>query len=220
MSDDVAAPRSTPADLDAPIAPSCDAVRRDPGASYERVAAAPLVDARDRAVVSAQIGRPARGETAVAHRCVFGLPTVARVAPRLDDGTPFPTVFWLTCPVMTSRVGTLEADHEMVGVNARLDDPEDELGTAHAAATDRYVRFRDEVGGALPGDPRAGGNERYVKCLHVHVAHHLATGDGPVGDWAVDRATPAPCSGPCVSEGQVAARLTPDPGHADGGAPR
>jgi hypothetical protein len=192
----------TPADLDAPVAASADAVRVDPDASYARAAAAPVVTERERAVLSAQLGRPARGESAVVHRCVFGLPTVARVSPRLDDGTPFPTVFWLSCPVLTSRVGTLEADHAMVGINQQLDD-DPELAAEHAAATQRYVAFRDELGGPLPGDPRAGGNESYVKCLHVHAGHHLATDDGPVGAWTVEQVTPAPCRGPCVSEADV-----------------
>jgi hypothetical protein len=187
------------------VTPSDDAVVPDPDASYERAAAAPPATERERQIVSAQLGRPARGEPAVVHRCVFGLPTVVRVAPRLDDGTPFPTVFWQTCPALRSQIGRLEAAHEMVGINDRLDQDE-EFAAEHADATERYVAFRDEVGGGekLPGDPRAGGNERYVKCLHVHAAHHLATGDGPVGAWTVETSRPVPCSGPCVTEEDVA----------------
>lgn len=174
-------------------------MRVDPTASYARAAAAPTADEAERAVLSAQLGRPARGDPAVVHRCGFGLPTVARVQARLEDGTPFPTVFWLTCPVLRSRVGRLEADHAMVGLNARLgEDPE--LAAAYAAASERYVAFRDELGGPLPGNPSAGGMPGYIKCLHVHAAHHLATGDNPVGEWAIEHATPAPCAGPCVPE--------------------
>ena len=180
-------------------APSQDAVRVAPAASYASAAAAPVADDREVAVLSAQLGRPARGRPAVVHRCAFGLPTVARVQPRLDDGTPFPTVFWLTCPVLRSRVGRLEADHAMVGLNQRLDQ-EPELATAYAASSERYVAFRDQLGDPLPGDPSAGGMPKYIKCLHVHAAHHLATGDNPVGAWTVEHATPAPCSGPCVPE--------------------
>lgn len=188
----------------AAVTPSDDAVVPDPDASYERAAAAPPVTDRERAIVSAQLGRPARGESAVVHRCVFGLPTSVRVAPRLDDGTPFPTVFWQTCPALRSQIGRLEAAHEMVTINDRLDEDPD-FQAAHAAATERYVAFRDELAGGekLPGDPRAGGNERYVKCLHVHAGHFLATGDGPVGEWTMEAARPVPCSGPCVSEDDV-----------------
>jgi hypothetical protein len=195
-----------PADLDRDgVAPSDDAIAPDPEASYERAAAAPATSERERAIVSAQLGRPARGESAVVHRCVFGLPSVVRVAPRLEDGTPFPTVFWQTCPALRSQIGRLEADHAMAGLNERLDAQPD-LQAEHAAAQQRYVAFRDELAGGekLPGDPRAGGNERYVKCLHVHAGHYLATNDGPIGRWTVEHARPVPCSGPCVSEDDVA----------------
>ncbi|MDX1658730.1 MAG: DUF501 domain-containing protein [Nitriliruptorales bacterium] len=178
-------------------APLPDAVTPDPGASYERAAAAPEVDAHGRAVVSEQLGRPARGDVAVVHRCGFGLPTVVRVSPRLGDGTPFPTVFWLSCPVMRSRVGRLEADHAMVGLNDRLA-RDDEFAAAYEAAAERYVDFRDSLGDPLPGDPTAGGMPDRVKCLHVHAAHTLATGDNPVGRWTVEQTTPAPCPEPCV----------------------
>ena len=183
----------------APPPPLEDAVRVDPAASYERAAAQPATDETERAVLSAQLGRPARGAPAVVHRCGFGLPTVARVQPRLEDGTPFPTVFWLTCPVLRSRVGRLEADHAMVGLNQRLEQ-EPAFAAEYAAASTRYVAFRDELDGPLPGDPSAGGMPGHIKCLHVHAAHHLATGDNPVGAWTVEHATPAPCDGPCVPQ--------------------
>jgi uncharacterized protein len=184
--------------------PLPDAVRPDPAASYDRAAAAPPADALERARVSAQLGRPARGAPAVVHRCGFGLPTVVRVAPRLEDGTPFPTTFWLSCPVMRSRVGTLEADHAMVGLNERLE-REPELAGAYAASHRRYLAFRDRLGDPLPDrEVSAGGMPRYVKCLHVHAAHHLATGDNPIGAWVVERTTPAPCPAPCVGPDDVA----------------
>jgi uncharacterized protein len=179
-------------------------VRVEEHASYERALAAPAVDERERAVISAQLGRPARGDPAVVHRCAFGLPTVVRVDPRLEDGTPFPTTFWLSCPVMRSRVGTLEADHAMVGLNERLE-REPELADEYAAAHERYVAFRDRLGDPLPGSPGAGGMPGHIKCLHVHAAHHLATGDNPVGAWTVEHATPAPCRGPCADEDDIEA---------------
>jgi uncharacterized protein len=196
--------RPVPPGVSAPPPPLQDAVRFDPDASYERAFAAPSVDEQGRAVVSAQLGRPARGDPAVVHRCGFGLPTVVRVDPRLEDGTPFPTTFWLTCPVLRSRVGTLEADHAMVGLNARLE-AEPDLAATYAAAHERFVAFRDRLGGPLPGNPGAGGMPRYIKCLHVHAAHHLATGDNPIGAWTVEHATPAPCPAPCVTSAAVEA---------------
>lgn len=186
--------------------PLPDAVTVDPEASYERAAAAPEADVRTRAVISAQLGRPARGTPAVVHTCGFGLPTVVRVAPRLEDGTPFPTTFWLSCPVIRSRVGTLEADHAMVGLNQRLEQ-EPQLAADYAAAHERYLAFRDALGDPLPdAQVSAGGMPRFVKCLHVHAAHHLATGDNPIGAWTVARTTPTPCPAPCVTEADLAPR--------------
>lgn len=177
---------------------SRDAVRPDPAASYDQARDAVPFDRRGRALLSAQLGRPARGRSAPVHRCVFGLPTVVRVDPRLEDGTPFPTVFWLSCPVLRAQVGTLESEGAMVAVNERLDRDED-FRSAHAAAQDRFRAFRRELGGPLPGRPYAGGDDKYVKCLHVHVAHHLAAGDSPVGARAFEQLSPVACPGPCVT---------------------
>ncbi len=186
-------------DPDAPRA-RADAVRRDPGASHARALAAGEVEETGRAVVSAQLGRPARGRTAVVHRCAFGLPTVVRVDPRLEDGTPFPTTFWLTCPVLRARIGGLEGDGAMRGLNDRLgEDPA--FAGEHAASHERYRATRDQLDEPLPGEPYAGGGPEHIKCLHVHVAHHLATGDDPVGTETFDALAPVACAGPCVDEG-------------------
>jgi uncharacterized protein len=133
----------------------------------------------------------------VVHRCVYGLPTVVRVAPRLDDGTPFPTVFWLTCPAARSAVGRLEASGEMRELNERLQ-RDATLAEGYRAAHERYITFRDRLGAPLVGDAGAGGMPDHIKCLHVHEAHHLATGDNPVGRHTHERLTPMPCPGPCV----------------------
>ncbi|MEY3020301.1 MAG: hypothetical protein RLZZ272_1285 [Actinomycetota bacterium] len=174
-----------------------DAVRRDAAAGYPSALAAPRADAAERDVVSAQLGRPARGRPAVVHRCAHGLPTVVRVDPRLEDGTPFPTLFWLTCPRLRSEVGRLEADREMRRLGERLAD-EPELAEAYASAAQRYVAARDGLGRPLDGGPGAGGMPDRVKCLHVHVAHELATGDNPIGRLALERILPMACPEPCV----------------------
>lgn len=181
------------------MTPRGAAIQPDPDASYDRAAAAPPATDTEIAVLSEQLGRPARGDNAVVHRCAFGLPTVVRVGPRLGDGTPFPTVFWLSCPVLSSAIGTLEGDRGMEEVNQRLEDDPD-LAAEYAAAARRYVAFRDRLGGPLPGDPAAGGMPGYVKCLHVHVAHTLATGDNPVGAWALEALGDVPCPHPCAGE--------------------
>ncbi|MDQ4130733.1 MAG: DUF501 domain-containing protein [Actinomycetota bacterium] len=161
--------------------------------------------------MSAQLGRPARGDIAVVHRCVYGLPTVVRVAPRLEDGTPFPTVFWLVCPLARRLVGRMESEGAMAAVNDRLAS-DATLAAEYKAVAERYVVFRDRLGQPLPGSPAAGGMPTYVKCLHVQLAHFLATGDNPVGAWTHGELAPMSCPGPCVEEdvlGAVYASLPP-----------
>lgn len=187
-----------------------DAVQRDPDAGYDRCETLPLVtDEVEQAVIAAQLGRRSRGASAVAHRCTHGLPTVIRVDPRLADGTPFPTTFWLTCPLVKKHVGTLEADQVMAGLNERLDEDED-FAASYEEAAQRYVAFRDTLGAPLPGAPRAGGAEGHIKCLHSHAGHTLATGDNVVGHEALDRVLPLACPEPCVDLDTVVEEWGPD----------
>lgn len=132
-----------------------------------------------------QLGRPPRGLRAIAHRCPCGRPDVVETAPRLPDGTPFPTLYYLTCPKASSAIGTLEANGVMKEMTERLQtDPE--LAAAYRAAHEDYIRRRDEIE-ELTGFPSAGGMPDRVKCLHVLVAHSLAAGPGvnPLGDEAL-----------------------------------
>lgn len=176
-----------------------DALRPPADASIDGQLARPAMDDDERRVAAAMIGRPLRGASAAAVRCAWGLPAVLRVSPRLDDGTPFPTLFWLSCPLANRAVGRLEASGVMRELtDAVRDDPT--LGTAYAAAHERYVTARDALGPAVPGDPSAGGMPTRVKCLHALYAHHLATRDNPVGAWVAERVEPLSCPGPCVPD--------------------
>lgn len=174
-----------------------DALRPAGDASYEAQLTRERLDAREVELVSKMLGRPARGQPAAAVRCGWGLPAVLRVDPRLADGTPFPTLFWLSCPLAVRHVGRLEAEGAMAGLTERLaNDPE--FADAYAAAHQRYVAARDQLGPPVPGDPSAGGMPNRVKCLHSLYAHHLATLDNPVGAWVGERVEPMPCPAPCV----------------------
>lgn len=174
-----------------------DALRPATDASYDAQLARPVLGADDAAVAEQLIGRPLRGRSAVAVRCGWGLPAVLRVHPRLGDGTPFPTLFWLSCPLAAKHVGRLEAQGAMRALNDRLrDDPE--LAAEYAAASGRYVAARDRLGGPLPGDPSAGGMPARIKCLHSLYGHYLATSDNPVGAWIARRVEPMACPAPCV----------------------
>ena len=89
--------------------------------------------ARDEAVVEAQLGRPPRGIHALGHRCPCGNPDVVVTDPRLPDGTPFPTTFYLTCPRAASLIGSLEGSGLMAAMIERLR-AEPELAAAYAQA--------------------------------------------------------------------------------------
>jgi hypothetical protein len=154
---------------------------------------------RDRLVVEAQLGRPPRAMRAVAHRCGCGLPDVVETNPRLEDGSPFPTLYYLTCPRAASAIGRLESEGLMKTMTARLaDDPD--LKERYVGAANDYVARRDalEVLGKVPAQ---GGMPDRVKCLHVLVAHALAVGRGvnPFGDEALDLLPDWGAGGPCVS---------------------
>jgi hypothetical protein len=151
-------------------------------------------------VLREQLGRPARGVAGVAARCACGRPLVVRTVPRLDDGTPFPTTYYLTCPPATSAVSTLEATGLMKELTARLGEDAD-LAAGYQRAHEAYLADRAELG-EVPeiAGISAGGMPTRVKCLHVVVGHALAAGPGvnPVGDlvllmlrdtWRPDRCT-------------------------------
>jgi uncharacterized protein len=175
-----------------------DALRPAPDASYEAQAARPSMTAEEAALAAKMIGRPLRGTSAAAVRCGWGLPAVLRVNPRLDDGTPFPTTFWLACPIANRHVGRLEAEGSHSALTDRLrEDPE--LAARYAVAHERYVAFRDSLGPKVPKDPSAGGMPDRVKCLHSLYGHHLATRDNPIGEWVAERIEPMACTAPCVT---------------------
>lgn len=148
----------------------------------------PDVDPRDLDAIERQLGRRPRGVVRVAHRCPCGEPDVVMTRPRLDDGTPFPTLYYLTCPRAAAAIGTLESSGLMRDMEARLaSDPQ--LAAAYAQAHLSYVAEREGIE-AVPeiSGISAGGMPSRVKCLHVLVGHALAAGPGvnPLGDEAVD----------------------------------
>lgn len=158
------------------------------------------VDQADLATLAEQLRRPPRGVVDVAARCVCGRPTVVRTAPRLEDGTPFPTTFYLTCPPAVAAASTLESQGVMREMTEELaEDPD--LAAGYRAAHEHYLRSRAELGEVAEiASISAGGMPTRVKCLHVLLAHTLAAGPGvnPLGDrtrelvapmWRPDRCT-------------------------------
>ena len=156
--------------------------------------------AADLAVVEAQLGRPPRGTRYVAHRCPCGRPDVVESVPRLPAGTPFPTVYYLTCPRAVAACSRLESAGVMGEMAERLaTDPD--LAARYRAAHEDYLARRDaiervpEIEGVS-----AGGMPGRVKCLHVHLAHALGAGPGvnPLGDEVLRLVEPWWMDGPCV----------------------
>ena len=154
----------------------------------------------DLAAVERQLGRVPRGVRRIAHRCSCGDPDVVETEPRLPDGTPFPTMYYLTCPRAAGLIGTLEAEGTMREMQDRLaDDPE--LAAAYLRAHEDYLARREaiahveEISGIT-----AGGMPNRVKCLHVLVGHSLAAGPGvnPFGDEALAMLPDWGAAGPCT----------------------
>lgn len=151
----------------------------------------PFTDA-DETAVRAQLGRVPRAVAGVAHRCPCGKPAVLATEPRLPDGTPFPTTYYLTCPRATAAVSGLESDGRMAEMTDRLSQ-DAELAGAYRVAHEAYLADRTALGSGPSADVpeidgiSAGGMPDRVKCLHALAAHALAVGPGvnPIGDEAV-----------------------------------
>ncbi len=161
---------------------------------------------QDLAVIERQLGRPPRGVLAVAHRCPCGLPDVVQTAPRLPDGTPFPTLYYLTCPRAAAAVSRLESAGLMRDMAGRLL-ADAELRSRYAAAHADYLVRRTEAARRaglqpLPASTQsAGGMPDRVKCLHALVAQELAVpGSNPFGAEAARAAGEWWQAGPCVGD--------------------
>ena len=137
--------------------------------------------------VSRQLGRPARNVIGISARCVCGRPTVVSTAPRLDDGTPFPTLYYLSHPAATAALSKLEANGVMPELAALL---VDEVALAYTHAHEQFIADRESIA-VVPelAGVSSGGMPTRVKCLHALAAHSLAAGPGvnPIGDLALEQ---------------------------------
>lgn len=163
----------------------------------------PPTDA-DIRTVSHQLGRPARNVVGIAARCVCGNPTVVATKPRLDDGTPFPTLYYLSHPAATAAISTLEATGVMPELAALL---VDDIAVTYRHAHEQYIADREsiEVVDEIAGIS-AGGMPNRVKCLHALAGHALAAGPGvnPIGDLALARSSWSPLVCECLDYEGVA----------------
>ena len=149
---------------------------------------------QDIRVLSAQLGRTVRDVIEIPARCVCGNPLVAATAPRLSNGSPFPTVFYLAHPAITAAASRLEAGGLMYEMTDALAD-DTELASRYTLAHENYLAERERIRLISGTDEvpeieniSAGGMPTRVKCLHAVIGHTLAVGCGinPMGDWGLD----------------------------------
>ena len=143
------------------------------------------VSQADLDAIQAQLGRPPRGVLEVSYRSPDGQPGVVKTAPRLEDGTPFPTLYYLTDPRLTAEASRQESAGIMRGMTTRLA-TDDELAANYLQAHERFLAKRNAIED-LGTDFSGGGMPERVKCLHVLMAYALAEGPGVVrlGDESV-----------------------------------
>lgn len=137
--------------------------------------------------VSKQLGRDCRGLKQITKTCPLGYPQVVETAPFLPDRTPFPTVFWLTCPLLVKEVSKLEALGWINRFKTLLTfDPE--LEARFLQSVTEYSEHRRASSpqallghGSLTTGISGTREAPRIKCLHSHLAHFLATGNNPIG---------------------------------------
>lgn len=149
--------------------------------------ATPLRDG-DREILAEQLDRVPRGLVGVGARCACGKPAVTVTLPRLPEGSPFPTVFYLSLPYLVREASRLEANGVMAEFNEMLAEDE-ELRAAYARAHESYMERRAVLGDVPEiSGISAGGMPTRVKCLHALVGYSISAGVGvcPVGDKALE----------------------------------
>lgn len=148
----------------------------------------------DDVAIEAMLGRPSRAPSTVVSRCHLGLPVVIRVPPLLDDGTPFPTLYWLVCPLAVRRLAKLESSGIMAEMQTRLD--VSGADAAYAEERARHLTGRADVTHAPRGG--VGGAHGGIKCLHARFAYFRAGGADPAGAEAAGLIGELDCAAPCV----------------------
>ena len=156
---------------------------------------------KEKQIVELQIGRKLRSESKVVSKCHLNLPTVIEVPPNLDDGTPFPTTFWLTCPMYNKKIGSLESN----GMIKDLDEQLDNNSLLRAQWEDRqksYKEYREKLKdkkSAINPQGGVGGAANSIKCLHAHTADELATNQNIIGKIVIETLGSFNCENPCYN---------------------
>ena len=150
----------------------------------------------DKQIVERQLGRAPRAFRSVAVRCPWGRPAVTEQAPFDDNGEPFPTTYYVTCPALVASISRIEAAGGVERwTRAAEEDPE--LAASLEAAHAEQRRLRPELPSGVGGATRTGS----LKCLHAHAAFALARPGYELGHRIVSEIEPLwPTEHCCMDE--------------------
>ena len=156
---------------------------------------------KDSKIVEQQIGRKLRTDSEVSCRCHFNIPAVIKVPPKLDDGTPFPTTYWLTCPMYNKKIGSLESHGLIKELDKEIiNNPE--LKKQWKSRQISYEQERERLETKDMG-PKAsggvGGATESIKCLHSHTADELSTGQNVIGKIVIESIGGFNCEEMCIN---------------------
>ena len=160
---------------------------------------------RNKQIVEIQLGRKLRSEVTVTTSCHFNLPVVIKVPPNLDDGTPFPTTYWLSCPMYTKKIGSLESKGLIKELDSQIQSDKN-LYKQWIGRQESYEAERnDEVdeNSKIPPYGGVGGARESIKCLHSHFADQLATGKNMVGNIVEELVGGYNCVEPCIDKDKM-----------------
>lgn len=170
-----------------------------------------MISEIDRRELQEQLGRSPRGVLNVSSRCPEGHPAVVRTKPLIRSGGGFeifPTLFWLTCPEMVRKVSSVEA----IGYIERLERELRRSSQMRSKYRKQTEDYRGERWNMLSSQERAFISKRglkaelekgiggvgdvdHLKCLHMHVAHHLAR-ENIIGKLVLERFAIRKCPEP------------------------
>ncbi|MCP4500642.1 MAG: DUF501 domain-containing protein [Deltaproteobacteria bacterium] len=154
----------------------------------------------DEKIIKLQLGRPLLTDCTVVHRCHLEMPVVSVASPIDRRGLPFPTRYWLSCPLANLRAGRLEAQGGVVKLERKRKDADfqDALDKAHVSYAAERDQSVDENATYLPKGG-VGGAREGIKCLHAHLAHHLGGGENPIGKDVQEQIGELDCEVPCIA---------------------
>ena len=158
----------------------------------------------EKQTVEIQLDRKIRSRIDIVAKCHFDLPIVVDVPKNLDDGTPFPTMYWLTCPMYVKKVSTLESNGMVKNLDKQLVDNK-KLNKLWRKRQKSYENERNKKYKSLPNiispNGGVGGTTKSIKCLHSHLADELVSGENVIGKVVLESVGGCNCNEPCIIDG-------------------